>query len=820
MIIKSIVFGVSILATAIMMPLLYTSSVQALSSADWSAGYIVDDTTFTNKNDMSIAEIQTFLNQGVGTGTYGRVAGQCDTNGIAQSELGGGTRAQYGAANGTPAPFTCLKDYYEVPKTSPGLGMPANNYGGLPIPTGAKSAAELIWNAAQKYNINPKVLLVKLHTESAGPLTTDDWPVLAQYRYAMGAHCPDSGPNGSANCDPNYAGFSIQISEAAALMRYYLDNMDQSWWPYAKPNTTNNILWNVAATGCGASNVYIETHATAALYTYTPYQPNQAALNNLSGIGDGCSAYGNRNFWRVFNNWFGPTNGYIIRTSEDGKMYMRGQGNTYYYITSSDQLKNIGYGSTVNRVLNTTINYLSSMTSAGDLPNLVRFGNGSEVYLIDSGNRYYISYTAYQSFGSPAVGNLLGTYYNSLYDAPTLTSVVRQYGDSNLYAVQSGKRHYIGGPTVYNSGGFNSQPITSLSSFTIQNLPIGAPLLQAGTLIESSDTQQYGIIKTDIQTQQPISNTVAKSLTVPIYTDTSLALNQLTINGSTATFLVKDSLNDLYMIDGNSKYSVSASQLQSLGKTANDFVLVDNPFLSSLITRVSNSQSLLVRVAWTGTVYNVINSELFSVSSLQDFNALGYNFNNVLDISKNTLDNLFINYGRSMVTNGSLFRVNTDPTIYLMGYDSKTHVVQGGDVFNDFGFQYSDVTSINSQTFQNLTTGNLLQNFFSAPDGSEWGASNGSRYWISPSLSTQYRSSIDLYTDLMSKNINLMGIGKNLTRFIRINASKNVYYITGSTKELLNSPSAFANNGGTDWSQVISVSQAFANNLTDGPVLN
>lgn len=37
--------------------------------------------------------------------------------------------------------------------------------------------------------------------------------------------------------------------------------------------------------GCGASNVYIESRATAALYTYTPYQPNAAALSNMYGTG-------------------------------------------------------------------------------------------------------------------------------------------------------------------------------------------------------------------------------------------------------------------------------------------------------------------------------------------------------------------------------------------------------------------------------------------------------------------------------------------------------------------------------------------------------
>jgi len=304
---RKLIIGLLILSAIFAISTIGTNGSHALTGSDWRAGNIIDDATFTDKNSMSVADIQSFLDRQVGTGTYGRIAGQCDTNGQAQSELGGGTRAEYGASVGSPAPFTCLKDYYEVPKTAPGPGMPANNYGGQPIPNGAVSAAQLIWNAAQSYNISPKVLLVKLHTESAGPLTTDDWPTLSQYKYAMGAHCPDSGPNGSANCDTNYAGFSIQISEAAALMRYYLDNMGQSWWPYKKPYVINSILWNVSQSNCGAGNVYIETYATAALYTYTPYQPNQAALDNLYGTGDGCSAYGNRNFWRAFNGLFGST---------------------------------------------------------------------------------------------------------------------------------------------------------------------------------------------------------------------------------------------------------------------------------------------------------------------------------------------------------------------------------------------------------------------------------------------------------------------------------------------------------------------------------
>ncbi len=279
------------------------SKAFAVSGSDWKPGRIIDDGMFTNANDMNVADIQSFLNSKVPN---------CDTWGTqpatdwGRSDL---TRAQYAASRGWPAPpYVCLRNYHEVPKTDPSPGIPVNSFqnAGNP-PSGSISAAQMIYNASQRYQINPKALLVTIQKESIGPLTVDNWPLEKQYTYAMGAYCPDSGPGGSANCDPNYAGFSIQIAQSARLMRYYLDNMQQPWWTYKKPFQTNSILWNVAQTGCGASDVYIETKATAALYTYTPYQPNQAALNNMYGTGDGCSAYGNRNFWRIWNDWFGST---------------------------------------------------------------------------------------------------------------------------------------------------------------------------------------------------------------------------------------------------------------------------------------------------------------------------------------------------------------------------------------------------------------------------------------------------------------------------------------------------------------------------------
>lgn len=270
--------------------------IQPVSAADtryWQAGRIIDDQIFTDKASMGIQDIQWFL---------GTQVPECDT--LGEKMYGSTTRAQYGESRGNPAPFRCLKDYYEVPKTTPGNYIPANNYGRTDwvVPEGSKSAAEIIWQAAQDFNISPKVLLVTLQKESG--LITDDWPFWNQLVYAMGARCPDSGPGGSANCDVNYSGFSMQIRESAKLYRSYLDNMQESWWTNKRPYQNNQIQYDVDV-NCGSSPVYMENKATTALYVYTPYQPTQAALNAGYGSAEPCGAYGNRNFWLYYNDWFG-----------------------------------------------------------------------------------------------------------------------------------------------------------------------------------------------------------------------------------------------------------------------------------------------------------------------------------------------------------------------------------------------------------------------------------------------------------------------------------------------------------------------------------
>lgn len=231
------------------------NSVAAISGSDFNAGNIISDTEMRDYGSMSEGDIQNFLkskNSCNDTRTY-----------IADWY----PQVYYHIENGH---FVCMAD---------------ESFNG-------KSAASIIYHAAQDYRINPKVLIVLLQKEQG--LVTDTFPHNLQYRSATGYGCPDN-----SICDAKYYGFENQVRNAAAL---FDDVMNGGWtnypvgwrWIYYYPNAN-----------CGGTNVYIENRATSALYRYTPYQPNQAAKNADYGTGDGCSTYGNRNFFLYYNDWFG-----------------------------------------------------------------------------------------------------------------------------------------------------------------------------------------------------------------------------------------------------------------------------------------------------------------------------------------------------------------------------------------------------------------------------------------------------------------------------------------------------------------------------------
>ena len=270
-------------------------SSSAADARKFNAGNIMSDFVMTNKSSMSETQIQAFLLS----------KNSCNDTNI--SKAAAYPHLQYNIKNGK---FVCLAE---------------ESFNG-------ESAARIIWQASQDYNINPQVLLVLLEKEQG--LITDTWPNNIQYRSATGYGCPDT-----ADCDGKYFGFKNQVRNAANFFRAYQTG-NTGWYKLVWPGNKYTGTWQPfdyslqyhPNTGCGSISTRIENRATASLYSYTPYRPNQAALNAQSGTGDGCSSYGNRNFWMFFNDWFGPTQGFIYNSLDYSQVF----DPTYYSDNNPD----------------------------------------------------------------------------------------------------------------------------------------------------------------------------------------------------------------------------------------------------------------------------------------------------------------------------------------------------------------------------------------------------------------------------------------------------------------------------------------------------
>lgn len=232
-----------------------------LSYVGFDAGDIMSDEVFFDSSTMDARQVADFIdtwNAGCRTG-----------------------------ADGTP----CLADYTEDTVSQAADAWCPGGFEGAEDDT----AASIIDKVAQGCGINPQVILTILQKEQ-GLVTASGGSLDAtRYRSAMGYACPDD-----SDCDPAFAGFSRQVWFAARqFQKYRADPAEYG----AVPGQTMAIRYSPDAS-CGSGDVTVLNQATAGLYAYTPYQPDEAAT---LGAEDSCSSFGNLNFYAYFTAWFGST---------------------------------------------------------------------------------------------------------------------------------------------------------------------------------------------------------------------------------------------------------------------------------------------------------------------------------------------------------------------------------------------------------------------------------------------------------------------------------------------------------------------------------
>lgn len=252
-----------------------------LTGGDFNPGFILSDADFNNSSAMTVGQIQDFLDSQL----Y-----ECDKNG--STSYGGGTRASYADSQGNPTPFRCLHEYKEDPSTG------ANNYGNLSpkqstynvATTNFKTSARIIWDASQKYDINPQVVLTLMHTHSKYSPIGDDWPFLSQYREALPF----------ATCFPDCASLSENLDDGLSVLKSHYDANN-----YDSPSKKTFFHHPDCST---KETVNIVNRSSGALLSVNTNIPNNSALNNVYGSGDACSSYEHRDFWRYYSEWFGLQN--------------------------------------------------------------------------------------------------------------------------------------------------------------------------------------------------------------------------------------------------------------------------------------------------------------------------------------------------------------------------------------------------------------------------------------------------------------------------------------------------------------------------------
>ena len=233
-----------------------------MNSFGFDPGYIISDIVFFNNDSMTVEGIESFFDYAVP---------ECLSEKV-----------------------PCLKDFrLDIPAT------PADEEGicnDIPARKNV-SAAYAIKTVADACGINPQVILT--HIEKEQGLVSSTSPSQYMYNAAMGFNCSEGSVCGKIS-----GGFWKQIYEGSKQKIWYGE--PSSPFKHYKIGEESKIKYHPNAS-CGTKPVIIQNRATASLYYYTPYVPNNAAIKNLSGLGDECSSYGNRNFFRIFNEWFGDS---------------------------------------------------------------------------------------------------------------------------------------------------------------------------------------------------------------------------------------------------------------------------------------------------------------------------------------------------------------------------------------------------------------------------------------------------------------------------------------------------------------------------------
>ncbi len=427
-----------------------TSSAVAADASRFDPGLIISDSVFYDFGTMTVADIQRFLESKVPV---------CKAN------------------DGGP---TCLRDY-----VSDQLEKPGEDGKCAPMPAIPNiKASQIIYNIARACGINPKVLLVTLQKEQGLIQATN--PTAYMYRAAMGYGCPDSDPG---ICGKVWTGLFNQLYKGAGQLQWYGD--PRGSFTYLKVGRTANIRYHPTAS-CGTKEVLIKSIATTALYYYTPYTPNTAALKNLYGSGDSCSAYGNRNFWRFYTDWFGSTigGGFLLKSSTSDT-YLIVDNNKYLISDPAmvEALKPLGPLGTISQ------DYLDSFTTSPMVVTRIIKSATGQYWYFDAGKKYTFSSCAQAATFGLACESAVQMTASQLAALANGGAMTERVSGENAeeFLISGGLKRQILDPYSVTEAGISLPAMAPTKISGFKYLPWGEPIIANKSLFTNSTTTNKGV---------------------------------------------------------------------------------------------------------------------------------------------------------------------------------------------------------------------------------------------------------------------------------------------------------------------------------------
>ncbi len=761
----------------------------ALVGSQFSAGRIIDDGNFFNGSTMDEPGIQAFLNAKVPV---------CDTNGT--QAYGSTTRAAYGAANGYPAPYTCLKDFTQ---SIPAVGQDA--YCGY-VGGGTKSAAQIIYDVSVACSISPKVLLVLLQKEQT--LVTDDWPWPSEYQSATGYGCPDT-----AACDSTYYGFFNQVYNAAHQYQRYAK---QSSTFNFSPGRTSNIQYNPSAS-CGGSNVYIQNQATADLYNYTPYQPDAAALNNLYGTGDSCSAYGNRNFWRLYSDWFGspinnglPSSATVYVANPSGKVYLSIIDNgsiDLFYVPSWDLLT--AYNLTNGPIVPVTDAYIASSGTPTTLISEYSPAGSGAVYLADQGRGFHVtSYTQCINWNLPcnSAPILPVDFTNWLTNAGELPPLLINQGVAYM-PVNGQKMPFARVQDIFNSG-YSWSDFATVQNINV-NLTPGALILTSPTAVKfASGASIYYFDGTNYRYIPSLTTLTAWGLSAAVLQPPTSSYDATppTLSPDLTTFIT-DSSGSRYLVDGGQKYLLSASD-QNFWQGAS---------YQSLPTTATNSlpTTQLKPFVSSGSSIYVLDASVNQkrhIPTYGDLIGLGYSSTNVSLLSNTALDQ--VPDGLPKLAEGSVVGIQETGGIYVVSNGQLLHIADNSTLAN-YRVNLAAVDNLPASITAAYPYGATLSSLTKDPYG-YYIYYKGIGYKIDQNLASDLGVQDSAYQTVSPIVVVNSGLTASANKFFINDDNGRIYYGSGGGMHYVSTYQAFLDYGGST-AKIIHVNTQIINSFIAGP---